>query len=80
MKAMKKSAIIKLARKEAKAHGMNFVDKRFTINGRPVYELVCRETGDVKSGNLTLTRICTFIEGDRLSSAFARMAKSQQYS
>lgn len=80
MKAMKKSAILKLARKEAKAHGMSFVDKNTIVNGRPVYELICRTTGNVKSGNLTLTRISTFIEGDRLSSAFARMANSQQYS
>lgn len=79
MKAMSKSAILKAARKEAKAHGMNFVDTKFTVNGRAVYQLRCRTTGDPKSGNLTLHRIASFIEGDRLASAFHKISTAQQY-
>lgn len=79
MKILSKSTMIKMARKAAKEHGMTFRDKNMTVNGRAVYELVSRETGNVHSGNLTLARIKTFIDGDRLSSAFERMSKCEQH-
>lgn len=79
MRKLKKATMIKMARKAAKEHGLTFRDKNMTVNGRAVYELVSRETGNVHSGNITLARIKTFIDGDRLSSAFERMAKCEQH-